>query len=167
MKINRRHAAAVVLATTAASAQATESVPTHGPFLGHVGLNEVHIWARTARSGSFRIEYGLSRDNHPRPRQLRLAPHHRPPARHALLLPHRRHHNSRPRRHLPHPPLPRLLPRPRNQPPRPLQLQLPVRLLRLPDSRRRQRCHPPRLQNHARAARQEGPLLGHEWRLGL
>ncbi|MCX6614380.1 MAG: alkaline phosphatase D family protein, partial [Acidobacteria bacterium] len=62
MKINRRHAAAVVLATTAASAQATESVPTHGPFLGHVGLNEVHIWARTARSGSFRIEYGVSPD---------------------------------------------------------------------------------------------------------
>lgn len=61
MKINRRSAAAVVFASTA-SAQSSETTVTHGPFLGHVGLNEIHIWARTERSGSFRIEYGLSPD---------------------------------------------------------------------------------------------------------
>lgn len=59
MKINRRRAAAVVFAS-AAAAQSSETTVTHGPFLGHISLNEVHIWARTGRSGSFRIEYGLS-----------------------------------------------------------------------------------------------------------
>jgi len=61
MKLNRRHAVASFL--TAANAQQTiESKITHGPFLGHVGMEEVNVWARTSRAGSFRILYGTSPD---------------------------------------------------------------------------------------------------------
>jgi phosphodiesterase/alkaline phosphatase D-like protein len=33
---------------------------THGPFLGHVGMTEIHIWGRTQRPGEFRIRYGTA-----------------------------------------------------------------------------------------------------------
>jgi alkaline phosphatase D len=62
MKLNRRQlTGAALLAAAAApgaSALQTSTTITHGPFLGHVGLDEIWIWARTARPGSFRILYG-------------------------------------------------------------------------------------------------------------
>jgi phosphodiesterase/alkaline phosphatase D-like protein len=32
---------------------------THGPILGHVGTNEIYIWARTSLPGPFQVRYGL------------------------------------------------------------------------------------------------------------
>src|SRR5688500_583775 len=32
---------------------------THGPILGHVGTNEIYIWARTSLPGPFHVRYGL------------------------------------------------------------------------------------------------------------
>ena len=32
---------------------------THGPILGHVGSNEIYIWARTSLPGPFQVRYGL------------------------------------------------------------------------------------------------------------
>lgn len=33
---------------------------THGPILGRLSPNSIRIWARTARTGSFGVRYGLS-----------------------------------------------------------------------------------------------------------
>ncbi len=66
MKLNRRQLAKATLLGSAGlqarAAQNAEAGITHGPFLGQVGLNEIHIWARTARAGSFRIRYGTAVD---------------------------------------------------------------------------------------------------------
>src|SRR4051794_29675068 len=65
MKINRRQLAKTTLLGTAGlqiKAQAPEAAITHGPFLGQVGLNDIWIWARTSRAGSFRIRYGAAAD---------------------------------------------------------------------------------------------------------
>ncbi len=35
---------------------------THGPILGRLGSTEIGVWARTARSGEFRVRYGPSPD---------------------------------------------------------------------------------------------------------
>src|SRR5688572_2598359 len=32
---------------------------THGPMLGKPGVNEMTVWARTARPGSFRVHFGF------------------------------------------------------------------------------------------------------------
>jgi alkaline phosphatase D len=60
MKLNRRKAAAATLLAAAAPAQSPTPTITHGPFLGHITSTDVHIWARTASAGSFRILYGTS-----------------------------------------------------------------------------------------------------------
>jgi phosphodiesterase/alkaline phosphatase D-like protein len=39
---------------------------THGPILGRLGAHEIGIWARTQRSGVFRVRYGL------RPKHLNM-----------------------------------------------------------------------------------------------
>ncbi len=44
----------------------TENHITHGPILGRLSPNSIRIWARTARTGSFGVRYGLS------PEELRL-----------------------------------------------------------------------------------------------
>ncbi|MDQ6700451.1 MAG: hypothetical protein M3Z36_09735, partial [Acidobacteriota bacterium] len=67
MKLNRRQLAkATILGGASLQARAAQNAPeagiTHGPFLGQVGLNEIHIWARTARAGSFRVRYGTAVD---------------------------------------------------------------------------------------------------------
>jgi len=62
MKLNRRQVTKAALlggAALQASAQQTPAI-THGPFLGHVGTDEIWIWARTSRPGEFRILYGTS-----------------------------------------------------------------------------------------------------------
>jgi phosphodiesterase/alkaline phosphatase D-like protein len=62
MKINRRQLtrAAILATPAAASAAQTGRNPrvTHGPFLGHVGPNEVWVWGRLYRAGEFRVRYG-------------------------------------------------------------------------------------------------------------
>ena len=35
---------------------------THGPILGRLGAHEIGIWARTARTGTFAVRYGLAKD---------------------------------------------------------------------------------------------------------
>jgi phosphodiesterase/alkaline phosphatase D-like protein len=40
------------------SAQPAPNVMTHGPILGRLGSNEVGVWARTSRPGTFRVRYG-------------------------------------------------------------------------------------------------------------
>ncbi len=66
LKVNRRQLAEATLLGSASlqarAAQSPEATVTHGPFLGHVGMNEVWIWARTARAGGFQIRYGSSPD---------------------------------------------------------------------------------------------------------
>ena len=66
MKVNRRQLAKATLLGSAGlqvrAAQINEAAITHGPFLGHVGMNEVSVWARTARAGSFQIRYGTAAD---------------------------------------------------------------------------------------------------------
>ena len=65
MKINRRQLAkATLLGGTGLqlSAQAAVANISHGPFLGHIGSNEVWVWARNVRAGSFRIRYGTTAD---------------------------------------------------------------------------------------------------------
>lgn len=54
MKLNRRELAQAALALQTGGAAPI----THGPFLGHVGMNEVWVWARTARPSEFRVRYG-------------------------------------------------------------------------------------------------------------
>lgn len=64
MKLNRRQVTkAALLGGAALPAQAQAATITHGPFLGHVGTDEIWIWARTSRPGQFRILYGTSEDN--------------------------------------------------------------------------------------------------------
>jgi len=64
MKINRREVAKTAFwgsaSMQAALAQGPAAAITHGPFLGHVSMTEVWIWARTARSASFQVRYGLA-----------------------------------------------------------------------------------------------------------
>jgi alkaline phosphatase D len=61
MKLNRRDAAGMLAAAAqVGGARDSGNTITHGPFLGHVGMHEVFVWARTARSGTFRIVYGVS-----------------------------------------------------------------------------------------------------------
>ena len=65
MKLNRRQLTKAALlggAGLQANAQTVEANISHGPFLGHIGSNEVWVWARNARAGSFRIRYGTSAD---------------------------------------------------------------------------------------------------------
>ena len=40
-------------------AQQRPNYITHGPILGRLGAHEIGIWARTQRSGEFRVRYGL------------------------------------------------------------------------------------------------------------
>lgn len=61
MKWNRRQLAKAALASSASlQGGSAQSTITHGPFLGHVGMTEVWIWARTPRPGAYRVRYGLS-----------------------------------------------------------------------------------------------------------
>ncbi|HUR20179.1 MAG TPA: metallophosphoesterase family protein, partial [Vicinamibacterales bacterium] len=65
MKINRRQLAqAALLATPAAAAAqpAGGTRITHGPLLGSLGPNDIWVWGRTERAGSFRVRYGTSRE---------------------------------------------------------------------------------------------------------
>jgi alkaline phosphatase D len=61
MKWNRRQMAKAALVGSAgmqvAAAQSASSI-THGPFLGHVGMTDVWVWARTPKPGSFRVRFG-------------------------------------------------------------------------------------------------------------
>lgn len=59
-KLNRRELTRVAFATMAAPSalQAQAAAITHGPILGHVTQNSIHIWGRTARPGEFRVRYG-------------------------------------------------------------------------------------------------------------
>src|ERR1051325_6716017 len=63
-KWNRRELTRAALAAMAAPTplQAQASAITHGPILGHVTMNEIHVWGRTARPGEFRVRYGTSLD---------------------------------------------------------------------------------------------------------
>jgi len=64
MKFNRREVAKTALwgsaSIQAALAQEPAAAITHGPFLGHVSMTEVWIWARTARAASFQVRFGLA-----------------------------------------------------------------------------------------------------------
>ncbi len=61
MKFNRRQMAKAALAGSASmQISSAQSTITHGPFLGHVGSNDVWVWARTPKPGAFRVRYGLS-----------------------------------------------------------------------------------------------------------
>ena len=61
MKFNRRQMAKAALAGSASmQVSSAQSTITHGPFLGHVGMSDVWVWARTPQPGSFRVRYGLS-----------------------------------------------------------------------------------------------------------
>ncbi len=61
MKLNRRDLAQTAFAASL-QANAADGPITHGPFLGHVGMNEVWVWARTPRPGAFRVRYGTASD---------------------------------------------------------------------------------------------------------
>ena len=50
---------ACVLAPPVVEAQQGPNRITHGPILGRLGAHEIGIWARTHRSGVFRVRYGL------------------------------------------------------------------------------------------------------------
>jgi alkaline phosphatase D len=47
------------LSPAVAEAQQGSTYITHGPILGRLGAHEIGIWARTHRSGEFRVRYGL------------------------------------------------------------------------------------------------------------
>lgn len=48
-----------VLSSPSVEAQQRPNRITHGPILGRLGAHEIGIWARTHRSGQFRVRYGL------------------------------------------------------------------------------------------------------------
>ena len=48
-----------LLSPPVAEAQDRPNRITHGPILGRLGAHEIGIWARTERSGVFRVRYGL------------------------------------------------------------------------------------------------------------
>jgi hypothetical protein len=59
-KLNRRELTRAALSGMAAASalQAQPGMITHGPLLGHVTKDTIHIWGRTARPGEFRVRYG-------------------------------------------------------------------------------------------------------------
>ena len=61
--LSKLHCAAALILLAPVVCSAKDEIPnyiTHGPILGRLSSDGVGVWGRTARAGSFSVQYGTS-----------------------------------------------------------------------------------------------------------